>query len=107
MCTVMAFLFTSCGKSAAKKDHVSHQVNSNTNVSESELSDRKYSGDYDELEYPIGYLVRKVNASHEIILNSVRVSVDFALRGWQVGLRPNEGNTYDVFLTDFCSVLSI
>ena len=68
MCTVMAFLFTSCGKSAAKKDHIS---------------------------------------SHEIILNSVRVSVDFALRGWQVGLRPNEGNTYDVFLTDFCSVLSI
>ena len=38
MCTVMAFLFTSCGKSAAKKDHVSHQVNSNTNVSESEFS---------------------------------------------------------------------
>ena len=38
VCTVMAFLFTSCGKSAAKKDHISHQVNSNTNVSESEFS---------------------------------------------------------------------
>ena len=38
VCTVMAFLFTSCGKSAAKKDHISHQGNSNTNVSESEFS---------------------------------------------------------------------
>lgn len=64
-------------------------------------SDRKYSGDYDELEYPIGYLVRKVSRSGEIVLNSVKVSIGFALRGWQVGLRPNEGNTYDVFLTDF------
>ena len=33
----MAF-FTSCGKSATKKDHVSHQVNQNTNVSESDHS---------------------------------------------------------------------
>ena len=65
------------------------------------VSDRKYTGDYDELEYPIGYLVRKVTRSGEIILNSIRVSIGFAIRGWQVGLRPNEGNTYDVFLTDF------
>ena len=33
------------------------------------ISDRKYSGDYDEIEYPIGYLVRKVASSGEIILN--------------------------------------
>ncbi|MBQ9902761.1 MAG: DUF362 domain-containing protein [Clostridia bacterium] len=38
LCTVMAFLFTSCGKSKAGKDHVSHQVNQNANVSESDLS---------------------------------------------------------------------
>jgi hypothetical protein len=64
-------------------------------------SDRKYIGDYDELEYPMGYLVRKVARSGEIMVNSIRVSIGYALRGWQVGLRPNEGNTYDVFLADF------
>ena len=64
-------------------------------------SDRKYIGDYDELEYPMGYLVRKVARSGEIMVNSIRVSIGFALRGWQVGLRPKEGNTYDVFLADF------
>jgi len=64
-------------------------------------SDRKYIGDYDELEYPMGHLVRKVARSGEIMVNSIRVSIGYALRGWQVGLRPNEGNTYDVFLADF------
>ena len=64
-------------------------------------SDRKYIGDYDELEYPMGYLVRKVARSGEIMVNSIRVSIGYALRGWQVGLRPNAGNTYDVFLADF------
>lgn len=38
MSIVMAFLFTSCGKTTAGEDHVSHQVNQNTNVSESDLS---------------------------------------------------------------------
>lgn len=65
------------------------------------ISERKYSGDYDEIEYPIGYLVRKVTRSGEIILNSIRITIGFALRGFQVGLRPNDGNTYDVFLADF------
>lgn len=65
-------------------------------------SHRKYIGDYDEIDYPIGYQVRKVTGSGEIIFNSVRVSVGFALRGLQVGLRPTEEeNIYDVFLTDF------
>lgn len=64
-------------------------------------SERKYYGDYDEIEYPIGYLVRKVTRSGEIILNSIRITIGFALRGLQVGLRPNVDNTYDVFLADF------
>lgn len=65
-------------------------------------SKRKYIGDYDEIDYPIGFLTRKVTGSGEIIVNSIRVSVGFALRGLQVGLRPsNEENIYDVFLTDF------
>lgn len=53
-------------------------------------SQRKYKGDYEEIDYPIGYLTRKVAATGEIILNSVRISVGKALRGLQVGLRPTD-----------------
>lgn len=65
-------------------------------------SPRKYTGDFDELEYPIGFLVRKVTGSGEIIFGGVRVSIGFALRGWQVGLKPiDSSNQYHVFLSDF------
>ena len=66
------------------------------------ISSRKYIGDYDEIDYPIGFQVRKVTQSGEIIFNSVRVTIGYALRGLQVGLKPNTGeNTFDVFLADF------
>ena len=65
------------------------------------ISERKYTGDYDEIEYPLGFLVRKVTNSGEIIVNSIRVSISFALRGLQVGLRPSYENSFDVFLSDF------
>jgi hypothetical protein len=66
------------------------------------VSPRKYIGDYDEIDYPIGFLTRKVTGSGEIIVNSIRVSIGFALRGLQVGLKPlREANTYEVYLTDF------
>ena len=64
-------------------------------------SARKYTGDYDEIEYPMGYEVRKVTGSGEVIMRSVRVTIGYALRGLQVGLRPCSDNTYDVFLADF------
>ena len=67
-----------------------------------ESSPRKYTGDFDELEYPIGFLVRKVTGSGEIIVGGIRISIGFALRGWQVGLKPINGcNHYHVFLADF------
>ena len=66
------------------------------------VSEKKYIGDYDEIDYPMGYQVRKVTNSGEIIYNSIRVTIGFALRGLQVGLRPaDEENTFDVFLADF------
>ena len=65
------------------------------------VSDRKYIGDFDEIEYPIGYQVRKVTGSGEIIMRSVRVTIGYALRGLQVGLKPQGDNTYEVFLADF------
>jgi transposase InsO family protein len=65
-------------------------------------SERKYTGDYDVLEYPAGYLPRKVFKSGEIIVNGVRVTIGSALRGWHVGLREQkQQNVYDVFLAEF------
>ena len=65
-------------------------------------SERKYTGDYDELEYPIGFLVRKVTGGGEIILNGVRITIDYALRGWHVGLKPlDDGHSFLVFIADF------
>ena len=65
-------------------------------------SERKYTGDYDVLEYPAGYLPRKVFNSGEIVLNGVRVTIGSALRGWHVGLREQkQPNMYDVFLAEF------
>ena len=65
-------------------------------------SERKYTGDFDELEYPIGFLVRKVVSSGEIIVNGVRITIGHALSGWHVGLKPlDEGRRFHVFLADF------
>lgn len=64
-------------------------------------SDVKYTGDFDDIEYPIGFLRRKVFGSGEILINSVRISIGFSLRGLTVGLKPNIDNTFDVFLADF------
>ena len=65
-------------------------------------SERKYTGDFDTLEYPAGYLPRKVFKSGEIILYGLRVTIGSALRGWHIGLRPQkEPGLYDVFLADF------
>ena len=64
-------------------------------------SNRKYIGDYDEIEYPIGYETRKVFSSGEILVKSVRVTTGYSLRGLNVGLKPNKNNSYDVYLADF------
>lgn len=64
-------------------------------------SDRKYLGDFDEIEYPIGFLTRKVFRSGEILVNQIRVTIGYSLRGLNVGLRPSDNNKFDVFLADF------
>lgn len=65
-------------------------------------SDRKYIGDYDEIDYPPGFQVRKVNSSGTIIVNGLRPVIGYALRGLQIGLRPvADSNCFDVFLADF------
>ncbi len=64
-------------------------------------SERKYTGDYDDIEYPIGFLPRKVLRNGEICVSGLRVSVGHALRHLTVGLKPKENNFYDVYLADF------
>lgn len=67
-----------------------------------EKSDRKYDGDYDEIEYPVGFQVRKVTGAGTIIVNGLRITIGYALRGLNVGLKPNpDSNSFDVFLADF------
>ncbi len=64
-------------------------------------SERKYIGDFDEIEYPLGFLSRKVLRSGEIVFGGIRISLGYSLKGWNVGLKPLGDNTYDVFLADF------
>lgn len=64
-------------------------------------SERKYTGDYDEIEYPIGFLSRKVFSSGEIMVSGIRVTIGYSLRGLNVGLRADSNNKFDVFLADF------
>ena len=65
-------------------------------------SARKYTGDYDTLEYPAGYLPRKVFKSGEIIIDGIRATIGHALSGWHVGLRvQKQSGLYDVFLAEF------
>lgn len=64
-------------------------------------SQNKYLGDYDDIEYPIGFQTRKVTSSGDIIINSVRAYIGYSLRGLTVGLKPISDNSFEVFLADF------
>ena len=64
-------------------------------------SERKYIGDYEEIEYPLGFLTRKVTAGGEIVLNSIRIAIGHSLRGLYIGLKPLENNSYEAYLADF------
>jgi transposase InsO family protein len=64
-------------------------------------SERKYEGDFDVIEYPPGFLPRKVSNNGTIVLFGLCISVSFALRGLTVGLKEIEHNKYHVFLADF------
>jgi transposase InsO family protein len=65
------------------------------------FSERKYEGDYDVLEYPPGFLPRKVFKNGTIALFGLRISISFSLRGLTIGLKEINGGKYQVFLADF------
>lgn len=64
-------------------------------------SERKYEGDFDELEYPPCFLSRKVSNDGTISLLGLRVSIGVSLRGLNVGLKELENGKHHVFLADF------
>ncbi|MDR2734142.1 MAG: integrase core domain-containing protein, partial [Spirochaetota bacterium] len=65
-------------------------------------SERTYPGDFDELEYPPGFLVRKVSPKGYIKLYGVRIHVGLPVRGLTLGLQSlGESGKYHVFLADF------
>lgn len=64
-------------------------------------SPRKYTGDYDELEYPAGYHPRKVFGSGEISFQSTRIMLTTALTGQMVGLRETESGLLELYLGEF------
>ena len=65
-------------------------------------SERKYTGDYDEMEYPMGFLVRKVLKTGQIVLHGIHITIGVSLRGWHVGLKPlDNGHSFHVFIADF------
>lgn len=66
-----------------------------------ERSERVYSGDLDVMEYPPGFLPRKVIRNGTIVLHSLRISISYSLKGLTVGLQPLENGKYHVFLADF------
>lgn len=55
-----------------------------------EPSPRRYEHGEVELEYPLGYLRRRVSPAGMICLESIRISVSEALAGWEIGLQPEK-----------------
>jgi putative transposase len=65
-------------------------------------SSRKYEPAPVELEYPTGYLVRKVSSHGVVKLAAHRVAVSTALRGCDVGLEPIADQRYAVWFCRLC-----
>jgi transposase InsO family protein len=64
-------------------------------------SPRIYEGDPETLEYPLGFLPRKVRANGQISLDGIVVSVGRALRRLTIGLQPQEEGGYLAWLAEF------
>jgi transposase InsO family protein len=61
----------------------------------------KYVGDPDALEYPPGFLPRKVASNGLISIHDLDISIGSSLSGLIIGLKPTVSGKYHVFLADF------
>lgn len=64
-------------------------------------SDIPFKGTPDELEYPLGFMVRKINKHGFVKLNKVQYPVSSSLRGLAVGLQPHSEDEYLIWLGDY------
>jgi putative transposase len=62
-------------------------------------SQRKFDASPVELEYPSGYLVRKVNGTGRIKIHGTPIPISTALHGFEVGLQPSKANNLSLW---FC-----
>jgi len=65
-------------------------------------SPRRYEGDPEQLQYPLGYLVRRVGPRGIIRLHCEELLISTALCGWDVGLQPREDGRYSVYFGRLC-----
>ena len=63
-------------------------------------SERKYLGDFDALEYPPGFLQRKVFGNGMISLFGLLVPIGFSLKSLTVGLKEIDSGKYHVFFSN-------
>ncbi|HSL93975.1 MAG TPA: integrase core domain-containing protein [Bacillota bacterium] len=63
-------------------------------------STRKYEP-FDELEYPEGFLARKVSSDGKIKINSLRIHVSTVFAGHHLGLNPTGESSFSVWLGEF------
>jgi transposase InsO family protein len=64
-------------------------------------SPRKYTGDFDELDYPPGYHPRKVFGTGVFSYRNTRIMLSTALSGYVVGLRETQSELLEIFLGEF------
>jgi hypothetical protein len=65
-------------------------------------SPRRYRGTPDRLEYPEGYLTRRVQGCGVISLGHAIIAVSAAVAGWDVGLKPLRTDAYTVHFGRLC-----
>jgi transposase InsO family protein len=65
-------------------------------------SPSRYDGDPEQLEYPLGYQVRRVQRRGTIGIEGQRILISTALSGWEVGLKPEAQDRYSVYFGRLC-----
>ena len=64
-------------------------------------SERGYSGDINEIIYPANYITRRVSANGTIILDGIRIYINYALIGHKLGLQAYENNRLNLWFSEF------
>ena len=61
----------------------------------------EYNGTPDDLEYPLGYISRKINSRGYVKIEGMKIAVSHSMRGFTVGLQPIDKNEYLLWLGEY------